>query len=206
MKRIFIFVTLVLFGASASIAQQSKVITVTTSDPASVTLEDLFKEADLVAFIEVLSGDSENYEQVLYKARVIKGFKGVVAAEPIYFGPFTSYGIGSEYLVFLRKNSTTVGALASASAKNMPLLFDSSQITYGVMYVGYSIMPVRFECVFEKSNKCDYAVKFNAKQVRLPKELNQFNEEFDESGVSDRRFVKRKSIEAFLQKLGSASK
>jgi len=206
MKRIFIFVALVLLGASASIAQQGKTITVTTTDPASVTIEDLFKQADLVAFVEVLSGDSENYDQVLYKARVIKGFKGAVPEQPIYFGPFISYGIGSEYLVFLRKGSTTVGALASASAKSKPLLFDSNQLTFSVMYEGYSVMPVRFECVFEKAQQCDYGVKLNTRQVILPKELNQFHEEFDESGDSARRFVKRKSMEAFLRKLESTSK
>jgi len=37
----------------------------------SVKLNDLFKEADLVALIRITSGDSESYPVAVYKAKVL---------------------------------------------------------------------------------------------------------------------------------------
>jgi hypothetical protein len=47
-----------------------------------------------------LSGDSEHYSTAIYKAQVLKGFKGVTNDDRLYFGPFIGYGVGFEYLAY----------------------------------------------------------------------------------------------------------
>jgi len=54
---------------------------------ARVKIEDLFSQADQVAVVKILSGDSEHYATVVYKAVVKNAYKGTVAGQTIYFGP-----------------------------------------------------------------------------------------------------------------------
>jgi hypothetical protein len=90
-----------IFAAIVCSAQKSETVTIRISEPGAVSLETLFAQADLVAFVEIRSGDAENYNHALYKASVLKSYKGARENEVIYFTPFIGYGIGSEYLVFL---------------------------------------------------------------------------------------------------------
>jgi hypothetical protein len=76
--------------------------TVEITEPGVYNVSELFKQADIVAVVKVLSGDTENYEHAVYKGEVIKGFKGVPNGVTVYFGPFVGEKLGWEYLLFLR--------------------------------------------------------------------------------------------------------
>jgi hypothetical protein len=178
---------------------QGKTETVTISDPAPVSLKALFEKADIVAFIKIHSGDAESYKQVLYKAEVLNAYKGIKEKEIIYFAPFIGYGVGEEYLVFLKKAEKRIGEIVDESVKPNPSPYDATQIFYRIMYEGYSIMPISYECFFDgkDSDKCDYGVKFNTYQVELPATLKTFPKDVGEFSP-DKRWVRRKAVEAAL--------
>ena len=67
-------------------------------------IDKLYAEADVVALVKVLSGDTESFEDTVYKASILTTYKGNVQSI-LYFGPYISYGVGSEYLVFLKTSS-----------------------------------------------------------------------------------------------------
>lgn len=75
----------------------------TISEPGVYQLAELYKFADIVALVKIVSGDTENYEEAVYKAKVAKSFKGVPEGETIYFGPYVGERLGWEYIVFLHK-------------------------------------------------------------------------------------------------------
>jgi hypothetical protein len=52
------------------------VVALTVAEPARVELPQLFKIADTVATVRIVSGDTENYDRAVYKANVIRSFKG----------------------------------------------------------------------------------------------------------------------------------
>jgi hypothetical protein len=179
-----------------------QVESVTLSEPATVKIDDLFKQADLVAVVKVLSGDSEHYAITVYKAEVLNAFKGAANSDRIYFGPFINYGVGSEYLVFLRKSKEEFGV--SRNADSPGLTYGTVTASYHVMYDGYSTMPVKYACVFdEKGSKepCDYGVKINTYQVKLPKRLKTYPIEPTDADMSDARWVRRRDVVSMLETL-----
>src|ERR1051325_2973997 len=186
---------LVAVASTALVALgQQKTQSVTLSDPSPVQLAALFSQADLVAFITIESGDAEHYNAAVYKALVTKSYKGAKAEQRIYFGPFVSYGIGSEYLVFLKQTDKHLVDLWDRAKSNGP--FDSSQPYYRVMYDGYSAMPVDYECIFEgkDNDKCDYGVGFNTYQVELPRTLKTFPINVGDF-PADKKSVRRGAVE-----------
>jgi len=196
-----IIAALLCSTAAVSLAQR-KSETVTISDPATVALASLFAQADIVAFITIQSGDAEHYKAAIYKAQITKAYKGARTDHLIYFGPFVSYGIGSEYLVFLKNTNQKLVDLADVPGLNVQLPFDGSQIYYRVMYEGYSVMPVEFECVFDgkDDDKCDYGVRFNTYQVKLPSSLKAFPLNVGDF-PADKRSVRRNAVERALAAL-----
>lgn len=201
MKHLFLSaIAAILLSATIGFGQQNKIVTSTTSDPASVTLAALFAQADVVAFVEIRSGDAENYNVAIYKARVLKAYKGANDKEIIYFTPFISYGLGSEYLVFLKKSGHRIEDLVPKENERKLLPYEPKHAFYQIMYAGYSVLPVSFECVFGKPahENCGYAVKVNIKQVKLPTQLKAFPQTDEESDV---RHVKRGEIESLLESL-----
>jgi hypothetical protein len=86
-KKLILFTTLLLLLCSSTMFAQ-KTETTTISEPATVTVQELFKRADVVALVKIVAGDSENYQAVMYKATVLKAFKGVKESEQLNFGPF----------------------------------------------------------------------------------------------------------------------
>jgi hypothetical protein len=192
---------LVAVASTALVALgQQKTQSVTLSDPSPVQLAALFSQADLVAFITIESGDAEHYNAAVYKALVTKSYKGAKAEQRIYFGPFVSYGIGSEYLVFLKQTDKHLVDLWDRAKSNGP--FDSSQPYYRVMYDGYSAMPVDYECIFEgkDNDKCDYGVGFNTYQVELPRTLKTFPINVGDF-PADKKSVRRGAVERELSLL-----
>ena len=138
---------------------------------APVKIENLFAQADQIALVKVLSGDSEHYSTAVYKAIVETDFKGTVKGQILFFGPYTGYSVGTEYLLFLKRGST--------QSANIP-----TPISYGllpsvstIMYEGYAALPVGYECVFDGADTrqiCDDSVQLNPEQIILPKTINTF--------------------------------
>lgn len=193
--------TLLLFLAGVCFGQ-GKIETVTTSDPAPVSLNALFAQADIVAFVRIHSGDAESYKQALYKAEVLIAYKGVKEKEIVYFAPFIGYGVGEEYLVFLKKTDKRIGEQIDESVKPNRSPYDPTQNYYRIMYDGYSVMPISYECFFDgkDSDKCDYGVKFNTYQVELPATLKTFPKDVGEFSP-DKKWVRRKAVKAALANL-----
>jgi hypothetical protein len=71
--------------------------TVTITEPGVYKIGDLFKTADIVALVRILSGDAENYSCAIYKGEVVQNFKGSQQKAVIYFGPFTGLQLGDEF-------------------------------------------------------------------------------------------------------------
>ena len=165
---------------------------------AKVTVIDLFRQADLVAVIEVLSGDTEHYPVTVYKAKVKKAFKGTRPGETIYFGPFISYGVGSEYLVFLSKDEKGIEPKDKSSGVNYGVI----PSFFRIMYVGFSIMPIEYACVFdgkEISQHCDYAIKLNPEQIILPASIKTFPHEDVGAITNYEKWVRRDGFLDFLR-------
>lgn len=164
-------------------------------------LKKLFDEADLVAFIKIVSGDTENYEDTIYKSSVIAAYKGTDIGKTVFFGPYVSYGIGSEYLIFLKKSGKVIGEISTKGKESRTVVYDDSFEYFRVMYGGYSILPVSYECAFgpvSELGSCAYAVSMET--VILPKTLKSFPEE-TLGEKSSAAFVQKTTIEAFLNTL-----
>jgi len=153
--------------ARAPAKEKVETVIVTTSEPATVGLRQLFKEADVVALITVLAGDAEKYSDVVYKASVDQAFKGAREHDIIYFGPYKSYSIGTEYIVALKRTSRLLGDLGSKADRQAgPFRPDAPYLR--VMYQGYSVMEISYTCVIPS---CDWAVEVADEQVMLPQRL-----------------------------------
>jgi hypothetical protein len=201
MNNLLCALLLVVSSVSICFAQRTKTITTTSSDPASVSLDALFAQADVVAVVQIRSGDAENYDVAVYKAIVLTSYKGTKANEVIYYTPFISYGLGSEYLVFLKKTDNRIADIIPKDVKEKNLPYDGKQAFYRVMYDGYSVMPVSFECIFEKPahEHCTYAVKFNIKQVKLPSRLKTYPRVDKDREVLDVKYVKKSDVKSILE-------
>jgi hypothetical protein len=163
---VFIFIVV---SVKPICAQQSK--EVTTAEPAIIDVASLFKQADTVAVVKIVSGDAENYSQAIYKGEVIRSFKGAATGKTIYFGPYVGEKLGWEYILFLRKVDKPV------EPKN------SSVASYGTVHYanvfneGYSSMETSYECVFggkTAAEQCDYAVRVCTDYITLPTSMPKF--------------------------------
>lgn len=126
---------------AATVSAQSNFVTIT--EPSVFTHDDLFKVADAVAVVKVLSGDTENYEKAVYKGEVIQSFKGIAARQTVYFGPLVRGRLGWEYVLFLRNSSKSATPKTTANT-----VYGS--IRYSEVFAeGYSSMETSYECVFE---------------------------------------------------------
>jgi hypothetical protein len=138
---------------------------------APVKIEDLYAQADQVALVKVLSGDSEHYSTAVYKAIVETGFKGTAKGQIIFFGPYTGYRIGSEYLLFLKRGGP------QTSDTSTPISYGPLASVSAIMYEGYAALAVGYECVFdgtEITQTCDDSVQINPDQIVLPQTIKTF--------------------------------
>jgi hypothetical protein len=150
--------------------------TVEITEPGIYNVSELFKQADIVAVVKVLSGDTENYEHAVYKGEVIKGFKGVQNGVTIYFGPFVGEKLGWEYLLFLRNAAKPLAPKTTASASYGTIRYSE------IFDQGYSSMENSYECVFdgkEIAQQCDYGVRVCTDYIKLPKSISSFADEKD---------------------------
>jgi hypothetical protein len=210
MKNAFIFAGLVLTGifplqslhGQASITTKSGAETVTITEPGRIKLADLFKVADVVAVVRIVSGDTESYELPIYKAIVVRSFKGSSKGATIYFGPDLSEKLGSEYTLFLRDLKH------SAVPKSGPTNLYGTVSFLDVFNQGYSSMENSYECVFDGSvpeQSCDYGVKVCTDYIVLPKGTHSFTSEKGEPPFRC-RWVRRSSfmdlLDDFAEKPG----
>lgn len=110
-----------------------------------VALEDLYLEADLVAYTSVISADSENVDGI-YKLEVLEGLKGADARDRIYMDAAyvsSRLGLYSKQVVFLRRTASTIpGRLSEETVGSCQTSFRPGAPVYEVMYAGYSVLPV----------------------------------------------------------------
>jgi hypothetical protein len=168
----------------------------------SVTLSDLFAQADEVALVKVVSGDSEHYKTAVYKAIIEQGFKGARSGDTIFFGPFVGYGVGLEYLVFLKKGSSQEPITSTLAP------YGRIQSLDRIMYAGYSILPVGYECVFvgSTSENCDYSVQLNPEQIILPPDIEAYPKSEATALTNYRKWVRKSTFLRELQRVASRSK
>jgi hypothetical protein len=148
MKRLTRFLIIALLAGSKIGTTQTPQATIRTpegsqlSEPGLYQLADLFRHADRVALVNVISGTTEAYDIAIYKAQVVEGFKGLSAGEIVYFGPYIATELGTEYILFLRDNPKAIEPRAKADAGYGTVHYSE------VFDEGYSSMRTSYECVF----------------------------------------------------------
>lgn len=95
------------YGDYRQIAAQT--IATTIEEPGTIDLESLFQRADSVALANIISGDTEAYDVPIYKAKIVRSFKGGQDGT-IYFGPYLGKRLGSDYVS--APNPRTTGVLS----------------------------------------------------------------------------------------------
>lgn len=108
-------------------------------------VDRLYAEADFVGFVQVLSGEFKEYTGAVYRGKILNVLKGSTDETEIYFGPFSGYGIGSEYLLFARKTDKTLdGHWSQADRPMIPLHYPSAAPYFTIMFEGFGMMPVQY--------------------------------------------------------------
>jgi hypothetical protein len=199
--RLCILIALMAMSARFTSAQRSEAQIgaggVTISEPGIYDLLGLFKHADSVAIVKIVSGDTENYDVAVYKAKVVKSFKGTSAGETLYFGPYVGEKLGAEYIVFLRNEHDLIAPKAAA---------DSSygRVRYAKVFdEGYSSMETSYGCVFDGqqvSQQCDYGVRVCTDYIKLPKNTRTFPTASDDTPFGC-RWVRKASFVSLLEAL-----
>jgi len=165
-RRVLFFIAIVSLFQPAC-AQQAQ--TGTLTEPRIVSLEDLLRMADTVALVRVVSGDTQNYPKVIYKAEVVKSFKGAAAGQTIYFGPYVGTRLGWEYVLFLRHVRKPLPPNPTSNANYGTVQYSE------VFNEGYSSMETSYECVFDgkdSTQKCGNGVRVCTDYIKLPKSLH----------------------------------
>ncbi len=199
MPRLLGFALAVFLSGAAASAQQN----IEISEPRTVTIAELYKQADVVAVVKVLSGDSEGYDVTVYKAKVLTAFKGVAAGEQLFFGPLVGYEVGGEYVAFLRRAKVDPKPQRQGG---IAIGYGQFDVFYLIMYQGYSMMPLRYECVFDgkvPDQSCDYGVRVNTDQVKLPPVTKTFPQTSKDDFTDANRWVRK---DVFLRLVDSLKK
>ena len=206
-RRLLVGALTYLFLVSLTLAQEHSGASITTctgktcttiTEPGAVKIENLWKQADFVAVVQILSGDTEHYPIAVYKAKVITPFKNASTGQIIYLGPFTTYRLGGEYLAFLRQSKDPV----SPKDGDAPLSYGTLQTVLRIMYEGYSFMDIDYACVFDGKNtneRCDYGIKISTEKVLLPKSIKTFPDGTS-GGAGEHSWVRRDKFLKFLER------
>jgi hypothetical protein len=188
-----------LVFATLQIAFGQKPNEVRTTEPGIYKLSDLFNAADSVVLVKIVSGDTENYDTTIYKAKVLESFKGISVGQVIYFGPFNGERLGWEYVLFLQNISKP------AIPKGDPNAGYGAVRYAQVFNEGYSSMMTSYECIFGGqgiSQRCDYGVRVCTDYVLLPKEILTAPPITEETPLGC-RFVRKITFMGLLRSLGS---
>lgn len=167
--RTLLTVAVIVISAQGTSAQQSNSVTLT--EPGVITIASLFKQADTVALVKIVSGDTENYDVAIYKAVVVSSFKGTATGDTLYFGPYRGDRLGWEYVLFLRKVAKPIAPKTNSST-------NYGTVSYSEVFnEGYSSMMTSYECVFDgkdTAQQCDYGVEVCTDYIVLPESTRTF--------------------------------
>lgn len=194
-------VVLALF-AQVGVAQAVKQVTTTNREPGIYELAKLFNEADRVVLARVVAGDTEVYDVAIYKAEVIKNFKGARAGETIYFGPFVGEKLGGEYVLFLRDVPKQIKPKATSSTGYGTIQYSE------VFNEGYTSMVTSYECVFagkDTAQQCDYGVRVCTDYIKLPESIPTFPPESNDPPFGC-RWVRKEIFVSVLKDLSDPKK
>jgi hypothetical protein len=194
--RLLLLVTVVAIFAQLTAAQESKEVTI--KEPGIYELEDLFKRADTVALVKIVAGDTEAYNVAIYKAEIIKSFKGGASGGTIFFGPYLGERLGWEHILFLRNVSKPITPKSTSRA-------GFGTVHYSEIFnEGYTSMEISYECVFDGTDiaqKCDYGVRICTDYIRLPKSIPSFPPSTKDTSFGC-RWAKKASFISLLDALG----
>ncbi len=198
--RTFLLIALVMISAPGIMAQEpARVI---NTEPGVYKLADLFKNADTVAIVKVESGDTESYDLAVYKAKVVKSFKGATGGKTIYYGPYIGDRLGWDYLVFLRNVPRPITPKKTSSA-------GFGTIQYARVFdEGYGAMEISYVCAFDGTDttqKCDYGVRVCTNYIALPKSTPTFPPVGEDTPFGC-RWARKSALIYLLEKLASARK
>lgn len=175
----------------------------------SIAMEELFREADIVALVQVRTGETlESFGKpcgAKYKAVVVDGFKGAATGSTIEFGYHYGSAIGSQYLVFLSKpgrvhepEMTSNGRQLEAKGEHRRLC-PHAFLANTVMHSGYGKMEIGFVGDF----KYEDGVAVPTRYVRLPGKLPSVPVKFSEGNrYSAEVWVRVPDLTAALRKMG----
>jgi hypothetical protein len=208
--RILLLFMIVMISAHGILAQKvtvttssaKQVTTTTITEPGIYKLAGLFKAAHTVAVVKIMSGDTEHYDCAVYKAQVVKSFKGAAEGETVYFGPYVGNRLGWEYIEFLRNVSKPMVPKSTSSP-------GYGTIRYAEEFnEGYSSMETSYECVFdgkEIAQQCDYGVRVCTDYILLPKSTPTFPPITEDTPFGC-RWVRKTVFISLPEKLGGARK
>jgi hypothetical protein len=194
-----LIVTILPLVTQVAVAQATKQVTI--REPGIYELANLFKQADRVVLVRVVAGDTEAYDVAIYKAEIVRNFKGGVAGETLYFGPFLGARLGGEYILFLRDVPKPITPKTSSTSYG-PIQYSE------VFNEGYTSMQISYECVFdgkEIAQKCDYGVRVCTDYIKLPKPLPTFPPEGNDPPFGC-RWVRRAVFVSLLDDLALPKK
>lgn len=191
---ILVFAAVLIPGRLTAVRQKKQINIV---EPGVINLENLFQNADTIALVKVVSGDTENYATAIYKAEVVQSFKGAAVGETVYFGPYVGVKLGWEYVLFLRKAAKPLTPKVISNTNYGTVNY------FQVFNEGYSSMETSYECVFdgkEIAERCDYGVRVCTDYIVLPKSLPTFPPIAEETAFGC-RWVRKKVFISALETL-----
>ena len=174
---------------------------VSTEEPGVYELAELFKYADAVALVKVVSGDTENYSVAVYKAEIVKAFKGAAVGQSVFYGPFVGTRLGAEYILFLQN-------ARSLTPKNGPTTAFGTVPYAKELNLGYGSMEVVYKCVFDGadvSQQCDTGVRVCTDYIKLPKDTPTFPPAGEETPFGC-RWIRKTLFLSLLESLQKAGK
>ena len=165
-------------------------------------MDTLFRTADVVAVVKIVSGDTEHYPSAVYKVIVVQAFKGSATGETLYIGPYVGERLGWEYVVFLRTTPELLKPASETAVSYGPLRY------HRIFNEGYTSMETQYDCGFEGKSlaqQCDYAVRVCTNYVKTPKSL-EVAPPLDTDTPFGCRWARRQQFLSLLQKLSVAKR
>ena len=174
-RRLLLLVSAAAVFAQLAATQKSEEVII--REPGIYELASLFKQADTVAIVKIVAGDTEAYDIAIYKAESVKNFKGGSAGDTLYFGPYVGEKLGWEYVLFLRQVPKTI-------TPKTPSHGGFGSIHYSEVFnEGYTSMETSYQCVFDGNDiaqQCDYGVRVCTDYIKLPRTTPTFPPMTDE--------------------------
>jgi hypothetical protein len=168
---------------------------------ALIPVEELFKEADTVVIVEVVSGQMlENFCGAKYKARIVHNFKGI-DSEFLHFGHYPGYEIEGRYLLFLTNPDrwytqlSTTNSTAEAAVEEFHKKCDEVLDINRVMHTGAGALEI---------TKSPNEVVVHTEYIVFPESVPSRSAEFDKCGaVSKYVWIREKLAIEYLESIAN---